>query len=46
VQGGYGTCFCRHGTNFIEHYAGRDTSLIGTGKLSRYRILIGGTGPE
>ena len=23
VQGGYGTCFCSHGTNFIEHYACR-----------------------
>jgi hypothetical protein len=43
VQGGYGTCFCRHGTNFIEHYACRGTSLIGAGKLSRYRILIGDT---
>jgi len=48
--------FCRHGTNFIEHYACRaegpdrsearvrGTSLIGAGKLSRYRIFIGGTG--
>jgi hypothetical protein len=36
--------FCRQGTNFIEHYACRGTSLIGAGKLSRYRILIGGTG--
>jgi hypothetical protein len=36
--------FCRHGTNFIEHYACRSTSLIGAGKLSRYRIFIGGTG--
>ena len=43
-KGGYGACFCRHGTNFIEHYACRDTSLIGAAKLSRYRILIGGTG--
>ena len=25
VQGGYGTCFCRHGTSFIEHYACRGT---------------------
>jgi hypothetical protein len=23
VQGGYGTCFCHPGTNFIEHYACR-----------------------
>ena len=44
VQGGYGTCFCSPGTNYIEHYACRGTSLIGAGKLSRYRILIGGTG--
>src|SRR4030042_2421758 len=36
--------FCRHGTNFIEHYACRGTSFIGASKLSRYRILIGGTG--
>jgi len=36
--------FCRHGTSFIEHYACRDTSLIGVGKLSRYRILFAGTG--
>jgi hypothetical protein len=43
VQGGYGTCFCRHGTNFIEHYACRGTNLIGAGKLSRYRIFVGGT---
>ena len=36
--------FCRPGTNFIEHYACRGTSLIGAGKLSRYRIFVGGTG--
>ena len=54
VQGGYGTCFCSHGTNFCEHYACRvcpdmrsivrGTSLIGASKLSRYRIFVGGTG--
>ena len=44
VQGGYGTCFCRPGTNFIEHYACRGTSLIGARKLSRYMIFVGGTG--
>jgi hypothetical protein len=44
IWGGYGTCFCRHGTNFIEHYACRGTSLIGASKLSWYRIFIGGTG--
>ena len=43
VQGGYGALFASHGTNFIEHYACRGTSLIGAGKLSRYRIFVGGT---
>ena len=33
-RGGYGTCFCRHGTNFIEHYACRGTSFIGVANLS------------
>jgi hypothetical protein len=33
VQGGYGTCFCRPGTNFIEHYACRGTSLISCKKV-------------
>jgi hypothetical protein len=28
VQGGYGTCFCRHGTNFIAYRRDRGTSLI------------------
>jgi hypothetical protein len=36
--------FCRPGTNFIEHYACRGTSLIGASKLSRYRIYVRGTG--
>jgi len=36
--------FCRPGTNFSEHYECRGTSLIGAGKLSRYRILVGSTG--
>ena len=44
VQGGYGTCFCRPGTNFIEHYACRDTSLIGATKLSPVTKLVEGTG--
>jgi hypothetical protein len=35
--------FCSHGTSFIEHYECR-TSLNGAGKLSRFRIFIGGTG--
>jgi hypothetical protein len=34
-QGGYGTCFCRHSTNFIEHYACRGTKLISGRNLSR-----------
>jgi hypothetical protein len=29
---------------FFEHYECRGTSLIGAGKLSRYRIFVGGTG--
>jgi hypothetical protein len=44
VQGGYGTCFCRHGTNFIEHYACRVTSLIGAANLSPVTKLMAGTG--
>ena len=28
VQGGYGTCFCRHGTNFIACWRDRGTSLM------------------
>jgi hypothetical protein len=44
VQGGYGTCFCHLGTNFNEHYACRDTSLIEADKLSMYRIFVVGTG--
>jgi len=36
--------FCRPGTNFIEFYECRVTSLIGASKLSRYRFLIKATG--
>jgi len=36
--------FCRHGTNFIEHYACRGTSLIGTANLSPVTKLVVGTG--
>jgi hypothetical protein len=36
--------FCRPGTIFIEHYACRGTNLNGADKLSRYRIIIEGTG--
>jgi len=28
VQGRYGACFCRHGTNFIEFWRDRGTSFI------------------
>jgi len=38
--------FCRPGTNFIEHYACRSTSLIGAARLSPVTKLIAGTGPE
>ena len=44
VQGGYGACFCRHGTNFIEHWRGRGTSLIGAANLSPVTKLVAGTG--
>ena len=36
--------FCRPGTNFIEHYACRGTSLIGATNLSPVTNLIGSTG--
>jgi hypothetical protein len=35
-KGGYGTCFCRHGTNFITCWRGRGTSMIG----SRKAVLV------
>jgi len=44
VQGGYGACFCRLGTNFIEHYECRGTSLIGATNLSLVTKLEAGTG--
>ena len=44
VQGGYGARFCRPGTNFIEHYACRGTSLIGAANLSPVTKLVAGTG--
>jgi len=44
VQGGYGTCFCRPVTNFIEHYECRSTSLIGAANLSPVTKLFAGTG--
>ena len=36
--------FCRPGTNFIEHYACRGTSLIGAENLSPVTKLVTGTG--
>ena len=44
VPGGYGTCFCRHGTNFNEHYECRGTSLIGATSLSPVTKFLAGTG--
>jgi len=38
--------FCRPGTNFIEHYECRGTSLIGAANLSPVTKLGEGTGPE
>jgi hypothetical protein len=36
--------FCRPGTNFIEHYTCRGTSLIGATNLSPVTKLVAGTG--
>jgi hypothetical protein len=36
--------FCRHGINFIEHYACRGTSLIEAVNLSPVTKLVAGTG--
>jgi len=44
VQGGYGTCFCRHGTNFIECWRDRGTILNGAVSLSPVTNLVAGTG--
>jgi hypothetical protein len=44
VQGGYGTCFCSHGTNFIVYWRDRGTSLIGAANLSPVTKLVAGTG--
>jgi hypothetical protein len=44
VQGGYGTCFCCHGTNFIACWRDRGTSLIGAASLSPVINLVTGTG--
>ena len=39
-----GRTFCHPGTNFIEHYACRGTSLIGAENLSPATKLVAGTG--
>jgi len=39
-----GTRFCRHGTNFIEHYVCRGTSWIGAMNLSPVTKLVAGIG--
>ena len=39
-----GRTFCRHGTNFIECWRDRGTSLIGATNLSLVTKLVGGTG--
>jgi len=44
VQGGYGTCFCHHGTNFIARWRGRGTNIIGTSFESWCRIFVEGSG--
>jgi hypothetical protein len=44
MQGGYGACFCRHGTNFIACWRDRGTSLIGAANLSPVTNLVAGTG--
>jgi hypothetical protein len=44
VQGRYGTCFCRHGTNFIACWRDRGTILIGAANLSPVTNLVVGTG--
>jgi len=36
--------FCRHGTNFIEHFECRGTSLNGAANLSPVTNLVAGTG--
>jgi len=39
-----GTCFCHPGTNFIEHYVCRGTSLNGAANLSPVTNFEAGTG--
>jgi hypothetical protein len=44
VQGGYGTCFCRHGTSLIACWRDRGTILIGAARLSPVTNLVECTG--
>ena len=44
VQGGYGTCFCSHGTIFIVCWRDRVTILIGAAYLSPVTKLVESTG--
>ncbi len=44
VQGGYGTCFCRHGTIFIACWRDRGTILIRAANLSPITKLVASTG--
>jgi hypothetical protein len=43
-KGGFGACFCRHGTNFIEFWRDRGTILIGAANLSPVTNLVRYTG--
>ena len=43
-KGGYGTCFCGPGTNFIACWRDPGTSLIGAANLSPVTKLVGSTG--
>jgi len=42
VQGGYGTCFCSHGTNFIEHWVCRGTSFISDREIVPVQYVLNG----
>ena len=43
-KGGYGTCFCSPGTNFVTCWRDPGTSLIGTASLSPVTKVGEGTG--
>ena len=42
VQEGYGTCFCSHGTNFIEHWECRGTSFISDQEIVLVQDVLNG----